>query len=64
MEICVENSLRGFCSLNKEINLVKDFNIIVRNDEDFRSNKNVFIVSGGGSGHQPAHEGYVGEFKY
>lgn len=62
MEICVENSLKGSCSINNQIILVKDYNIIVRNDENFHSNQhNVFLISGGGSGHEPGHASYVGE---
>lgn len=62
MEISIESSLKGSCSINNEIILVKNHNIILRNDEDFHSNKNnVFLISGGGSGHEPGHASYVGE---
>lgn len=61
-EICVENSLRGLLALNKDIILVKDYNVVLRNDENFHLNpKNVFIVTGGGSGHEPGPVGFVGQ---
>lgn len=34
---------------------------VVRNDAKFKANKQVGIVSGGGSGHEPLHAGYVGD---
>ncbi|MBA1435091.1 dihydroxyacetone kinase subunit DhaK [Bombilactobacillus bombi] len=33
---------------------------VIRNDEQFKQNKQVGIVSGGGSGHEPLHAGFVG----
>ncbi|WP_099974076.1 dihydroxyacetone kinase subunit DhaK [Lactobacillus terrae] len=34
---------------------------IIRNDENFKKNKIVGLVSGGGSGHEPLHAGFVGD---
>jgi dihydroxyacetone kinase, DhaK subunit len=34
---------------------------VVRNDNKFKTTKQVGIVSGGGSGHEPLHAGYVGD---
>lgn len=62
LKITLENSLRGFQLLNNKIIHYQDYNIVIRNDENFHtSRENVFLISGGGSGHEPGHNGYVGQ---
>eukprot|EP00056_Hartaetosiga_gracilis_P005505 m.85411 g.85411 ORF g.85411 m.85411 type:complete len:82 (-) comp12191_c0_seq9:1845-2090(-) len=40
---------------------MKDYRVIVRRDiEEYKSN-HVTIISGGGSGHEPSHAGFVGD---
>jgi dihydroxyacetone kinase len=39
---------------------LSDHNVIVRSDIDSVRDKQVALISGGGSGHEPAHAGYVG----
>ena len=34
---------------------------VVRNDAAFKQKKKVGVISGGGSGHEPLHAGYVGQ---
>lgn len=60
--ITLQNSLRGFQLLNNKIIHYQDYNIVIRNDVSFHaSTDNVFLISGGGAGHEPAHIGYVGQ---
>ena len=50
--------LEGIYKTNKDkIKLLKDSDVIVRKNK--KKNK-VALISGGGSGHEPAHAGYVG----
>lgn len=59
----VEDIVQEMCdgivaSSNKKLRKLKDCNVIVRKKID--TNK-VALISGGGSGHEPAHAGYVGK---
>src|SRR6056297_2576472 len=42
----------------EKIKKLDDFNVVVRKDAPLEK---VALVSGGGSGHEPSHAGYVGE---
>ncbi|EHZ9204259.1 dihydroxyacetone kinase, DhaK subunit [Enterococcus sp. DIV0418] len=54
----VEEMLQGIVkSYGNLVHQVEDSRVIARND----SNKQVGLVSGGGSGHEPAHAGFVGD---
>ncbi|XP_058836189.1 triokinase/FMN cyclase-like [Topomyia yanbarensis] len=53
----VSVSLSGYIRANNGLRLIEDRNCIVRLDNG--KNK-VKLISGGGSGHEPAHIGYVG----
>lgn len=53
----VEDMLKGIAKANKDVVYSKDYGVISRKE---KSNK-VGIVSGGGSGHEPAHAGFVGK---
>ncbi|KAK6530485.1 hypothetical protein TWF694_003836 [Orbilia ellipsospora] len=53
----VVKSLRGLCLTNPSLSLIPQHKVIYRSSHD--PNK-VAIVSGGGSGHEPAWSGYVG----
>lgn len=57
-ENVVEEMLKGICCAHPEyLKKLDNFNVLVRKD---LSKRKVAIVSGGGSGHEPAHGGYVG----
>ena len=58
----VREMLEGFVALAPGQALLEDETVVVRADTpaDLRQRK-VAILSGGGSGHEPAHAGYVGE---
>ena len=61
-EINLESSLTGFCTLNKNILFLNEHGVLMRNDEDFKRDSNsVFLISGGGAGHEPMAAGYVGQ---
>lgn len=56
----VEDMLDGMSLAYPEyIRLIDGFNVIVRKDAPIKGK--VGLVSGGGSGHEPAHGGYVGK---
>ena len=53
----LSDMLDGMLEVNKNIELIAD-SVIVRKD---KKQEGVAIVSGGGSGHEPAHAGYVAQ---
>lgn len=52
--------LEGLCDLDPALALLGDFNVVVRADLPSSEKRPVVVISGGGSGHEPAHAGYVG----
>ena len=46
------------CAYGDRIKKVNEFNVLVRKDCPIQGK--VAIVSGGGSGHEPSHAGYLG----
>ncbi|GAU98457.1 hypothetical protein RvY_09600 [Ramazzottius varieornatus] len=59
--LMVDGSLEGLCLLTPRIQLIADKRIVVREDLDaVRKRGLVSVLSGGGSGHEPAHAGFVG----
>lgn len=59
----VQKSLSGYVSINNNLRLYRKTNIVFRNDLELMKPNIVRIISGGGSGHEPSHIGYVGEGK-
>lgn len=60
-ERCVDEALQGFVALNPGVQLLQSQRIVVRSDiDDVKKRGQVTLLSGGGSGHEPAHMGYVG----
>ncbi|KAJ3338514.1 hypothetical protein HDU93_009439 [Gonapodya sp. JEL0774] len=59
----VLDSLKGMCMLNPGLALLEDHKVIYRASLSNLSvrNSQVQLISGGGSGHEPAHAGYVGD---
>ena len=60
IESAVQESLLGLCKTNPEIQLIREYNVVIRKDlSDFESQngksqrRKVAIISGGGSGHEP-----------
>jgi len=59
-EDVVEEMLQGIVMLHSGSALLPGHKVIVRADAEHKCNQQVAIISGGGSGHEPAHAGYVG----
>jgi len=60
-ENAVEEMLEGLAVLSPGLVRLAGHKVLVRADADRIRDKQVAILSGGGSGHEPAHAGYVGE---
>jgi len=59
-ERVVEDMLRGMGLAHPElVRIIPEFNVVVRADAPVEGK--VALVSGGGSGHEPTHGGYVGQ---
>jgi len=56
----VDELLEGLVALQPSLRKLPDQTVVVRSDWD-RSSGRVALISGGGSGHEPAHAGYVGQ---
>ncbi len=56
----VREMLEGQVALNAGQALLDGENVVLRADQGPPSARQVAIISGGGSGHEPAHAGYVG----
>jgi dihydroxyacetone kinase len=56
----VREMLEGVCDLQPGLALLADYDVVVRADLPSPERRAVAVISGGGSGHEPAHAGYVG----
>ncbi|KAF4976985.1 hypothetical protein FZEAL_6423 [Fusarium zealandicum] len=56
----VERSLRSCILSDPSLGLIASEKVLYR-QHDSQSNEKVVLLSGGGSGHEPAHAGYLGE---
>ena len=54
----VSDMLDGLFLVNSRISHLAVHNVVIRSD--FTPGENVAVISGGGSGHEPAWAGYVG----
>ena len=59
-EYVVEEMLQGLVVLHPGSARLAGHKVIVRADASAASGQQVAVLSGGGSGHEPAHAGYVG----
>ncbi|KRY66424.1 Bifunctional ATP-dependent dihydroxyacetone kinase/FAD-AMP lyase (cyclizing) [Trichinella pseudospiralis] len=58
---CVEDNMQSLCIRNDKVCKLENYPVIIRSDLDTITKKgHVVIISGGGSGHEPAFGGYVG----
>jgi dihydroxyacetone kinase len=57
----VREMLEGLVDLEPDLALMDDENIVVRASLPPPAARKVAVLSGGGSGHEPAHAGYVGQ---
>ena len=60
-ENAVEEMLEGLAVLSPGLARLGGHKVLVRADADWIRDKQVAVISGGGSGHEPAHAGYVGQ---
>jgi triose/dihydroxyacetone kinase / FAD-AMP lyase (cyclizing) len=59
-EDVVEEMLQGLVVLHPGLARLAGYKVIVRADAETMRDQQVAVLSGGGSGHEPAHAGYVG----
>lgn len=55
IENAVQESLLGLVKTNPDVQLIKEYNVVIRKDlSEFETKKRmVALISGGGSGHEP-----------
>lgn len=56
----VREMIEGYLCTYPHLARLSDYNVVIRRDAESARNSQVAIISGGGSGHEPAHAGYVG----
>ena len=56
----IPEMLEGFLALYPDLARLSHHNVLLRSDADQVREQQVALISGGGSGHEPAHGGYVG----
>lgn len=56
----VRDMLEGVVALSPQTILLLDGNVVIRSGLPEAEKRRVAVLSGGGSGHEPAHAGYVG----
>lgn len=62
IDSAVDEALQGIVAANPGLNLLKGHRVVIRSDvEELRKAGKVTLVSGGGSGHEPSHGGFVGK---
>ncbi len=59
-EAVVDEVLDGLVALHPGLRRLPGRSVIVRSDAEVVRDRHVALISGGGSGHEPAHAGYVG----
>ncbi len=59
-EDAVREMVQGFVAIHGGLALLADHHVLLRADAEQVRNRQVALISGGGSGHEPAHGGYVG----
>lgn len=57
----VREMLEGMADLSPDLALLSGENVLVRRGLPPAPSRRVAVISGGGSGHEPAHAGYIGE---
>ncbi|XP_030855441.1 triokinase/FMN cyclase-like [Strongylocentrotus purpuratus] len=58
---CVDEAIEGLVAITPGITKLAGHRIVVRDDlDDVKKSGKVTLLSGGGSGHEPSHAGYVG----
>lgn len=60
VEGCADDALAGFVASNPDLQLLQGHRVVLRSDLESLKGR-VALLSGGGSGHEPAHAGFVGK---
>lgn len=60
-ENAVGEMVEGMLALHPQLARLKGYNVLLRRDAGAVRDAQVALISGGGSGHEPAHAGYIGE---
>jgi dihydroxyacetone kinase len=58
---CVSEAVDGLLLTNSKLSVIEGESVVVRSDIHTVKQNQVTILSGGGSGHEPAHAGYIGD---
>jgi dihydroxyacetone kinase len=61
LQRCVEDLVVGLLYSDPHLSQVEGYNVVVRKDINEIKNHQVTLLSGGGSGHEPAHAGFIGD---
>jgi triose/dihydroxyacetone kinase / FAD-AMP lyase (cyclizing) len=56
----VEEMTQGFLAIHGGLALLEEHHVLLRADAHEMRDRQVALISGGGSGHEPAHAGYIG----
>src|SRR5437588_12407352 len=56
----VDEMLDGLLALSPGLSRLSGQNVLLRSDFEDRRDEQVAVISGGGSGHEPAHAGFIG----
>jgi dihydroxyacetone kinase len=59
-ENVVEEMLQGLLTIYPGLSRLSDYKVLIRSDAEDMRDVQVALISGGGSGHEPAHAGYIG----
>ncbi len=59
-ELVIEEMLDGLLALYPGLVRLAGHKVLLRGDAEERRERQVALISGGGSGHEPAHAGYIG----
>ncbi|XP_059566481.1 triokinase/FMN cyclase isoform X2 [Myotis daubentonii] len=57
---CADDALAGLVACNPNLQLLQGYRVVLRSDLDSLKGR-VALLSGGGSGHEPAHAGFIGK---
>lgn len=59
-EDVVEEATQGFLQQHPSLRRLEGLHVILRDDYELIKERQVALISGGGSGHEPAHAGFIG----
>ncbi|CAO3593166.1 unnamed protein product [Absidia cylindrospora] len=57
----VSDSIQGFCYANPHVKWLPEHKVVYASNVNQVANQQVTLIAGGGSGHEPAHAGSVGD---